>query len=583
LQAAPSSDVSAVVEARVVRVLGALASNIVADPSSAASGTHKAGGVKGDVAWPLAQALDVIIDLYDRLASWRDAPQHGVASAAVRTLAALTAHVMPLVGGGAGSVAVPPWERHLLAAAHEQIRALVFRDTHNDAIDETRVMRALHLVGELVLVTNVPVPDNLVTLLTALMDATLADVTTTTTTTAEISGGDAASGSELSTTAAAAAAAALTLRLATPLRAHAFTALGKICVKHEAQAKRSVRVLIREMETSADPVLRNNALVVVADIARQYTSLVEVHVDALTARLADPHPTVRKHALTHVAQLFAEDFLKFKGTMFFRVVALLVDPDPTIRALVEQFLMEVLLVKAPQAIGHYFVESLFYFNGYHAHPTFCNFPHVEKERPFALVGGDAAGPDVSSATTTTAAAAAAGGWTSPLARRHHLYAHLLGLLPDETKFHIAAKLAQEVLGALVEGVFPLDAASAPVIKDALLVLASPHIKMSTGKRGAAAGAEGDDDEFKDAMDVAREKEAKLLAAKGKILSQMVKKNFLENVVPVLIELKGVLERQHSPLVGALFAYLREFLGDYRKELSDLLADKQLGACGFLPS
>jgi condensin-2 complex subunit D3 len=51
---------------------------------------------------------------------------------------------------------------------------------------------------------------------------------------------------------------------------------------------------------------------------------------------------------------------------------------------------------------------------------------------------------------------------------------------------------------------------------------------------------------------------------------MVKKNVLENIVPIIIELKHFLEKHHSPLLRALMEYLKELLKDYKNEIDGIL-------------
>jgi hypothetical protein len=46
----------------------------------------------------------------------------------------------------------------------------------------------------------------------------------------------------------------------------------------------------------------------------------------------------------------------------------------------------------------------------------------------------------------------------------------------------------------------------------------------------------------------------------------VKKNVLENVVPIINELKRFLESKHSPLLKGLMECLRELLKDYKDEI-----------------
>ncbi|CAI5508546.1 unnamed protein product [Closterium sp. Naga37s-1] len=67
------------------------------------------------------------------------------------------------------------------------------------------------------------------------------------------------------------------------------------------------------------------------------------------------------------------------------------------------------------------------------------------------------------------------------------------------------------------------------------------------------------------------------ALKGRVVTQLMKKNLVENTIPVLIELKRLLEARNSPLQGALMACLRCLFKEYKEEIEDLLAaDPQLG-------
>merc|ERR1719193_2565489 len=61
-----------------------------------------------------------------------------------------------------------------------------------------------------------------------------------------------------------------------------------------------------------------------------------------------------------------------------------------------------------------------------------------------------------------------------------------------------------------------------------------------------------------------------------IISQVVKRNVIENIVPILIAMKHKLEEARSPLMKHLLLYLKEVLKDYKNEVKEILAgDKQL--------
>ena len=46
----------------------------------------------------------------------------------------------------------------------------------------------------------------------------------------------------------------------------------------------------------------------------------------------------------------------------------------------------------------------------------------------------------------------------------------------------------------------------------------------------------------------------------------MKKNVIENIVPVVISLKHILEKAHSPVLKDLMVYLRELMKDYKTEV-----------------
>jgi hypothetical protein len=86
--------------------------------------------------------------------------------------------------------------------------------------------------------------------------------------------------------------------LSSTVRAHAFVAMGKLCLKDESLAKRTIQLFVRELESrsanwivppsatsqalelmpdvwisccvwcSSDPIVRNNVLVIMCDLCR---------------------------------------------------------------------------------------------------------------------------------------------------------------------------------------------------------------------------------------------------------------------------------------------------------------------------
>lgn len=473
--------------------------------------------------------------------------------------------------------AVPDWEDKILAYVHQCLHAFVMQqgrddvnsscssDVLNDSVSShagagtpstSKVIEALYTLGELILYSGQSVPSSMITLVHSLLPPYL------------YLGMNKSSSDASSADSSLPTAASSKIPLPSSLRAHAFTALGKLCLRDEGLAVKTIPVLVRELEAGDDPIIRNNVLVIMCDLCRTFTAVVDRYLPSLTSCLRDSNQTIRKHTLMILSQLLQEDYLKWKGTMFFRFLTSLVDDSKSVRTLATQSLT-ALLQSNSASNSHvnrfqaHFVETMFYLNDCHAHPSYNKFSSAAKEKAFALRGN-----------------------TRNSSKRFELYNYLLAHMTDEQKFSTTAKLVQDVFGAVVEGVMPYqrngkasnsnnsssmaESATADVIKDALLILASPHIKLK-----ASRSSSHDDDEDDSALSA---KEKKLAAAKGKILGKLAKKNTIENIVPIVIELKRKLEQLQSPLLRYLMLYLQTLLVDHKEELDDILAtDKQLAA------
>ena len=63
-----------------------------------------------------------------------------------------------------------------------------------------------------------------------------------------------------------------------------------------------------------------------------------------------------------------------------------------------------------------------------------------------------------------------------------------------------------------------------------------------------------------------------------LLIQVVKRNVIENIVPIVVALKRKLTTNKSPLMGNFMLFLRELMKDYKDEIQEVLAqDRQLMA------
>ncbi|XP_061869891.1 condensin-2 complex subunit D3 [Colius striatus] len=332
------------------------------------------------------------------------------------------------------------------------------------------------------------------------------------------------------------------------VRAHAFITLGKLCLQHEDLAKKCIAALARELEVSHDVAVRNNVVIVMCDLCVRYTSMVDRYIPNISLCLKDPEPFIRKQTLILLTNLLQEEFVKWKDSLFFRFVSVLVDPNPDIARFGEFCLVHLLLKRNPLMFSQHFIECIFHFNSYEKHEKYNRFPQSTRAKKlFSLKGKD------------------------NKEKRMQIYKFLLDHFTDEQRFTITTKISHSVLACFVDQILPLDLEASELLSDTFAVLSCKEIKLSTMRSKPDEDIQPDDDE----MAVAN---AVMQVAQKKLISQVQKKNFIENIIPIITSLKALMEQKRIPALRELMDYLREMMQDYRNEIKDFFAvDKQLAA------
>ncbi|KAK1189781.1 CNDD3 protein, partial [Pygoscelis papua] len=332
------------------------------------------------------------------------------------------------------------------------------------------------------------------------------------------------------------------------VRAHAFITLGKLCLQHEDLAKKCIAALARELEVSHDVAVRNNVVIVMCDLCIRYTSMVDRYIPNISLCLKDPNPFIRKQTLILLTNLLQEEFVKWKDCLFFRFVSVLVDPNPDIARFGEFCLVHLLLKRNPVMFSQHFIECIFHFNSYEKHEKYNRFPQsVRAKNLFSLKGKD------------------------NKEKRMRIYKFLLHHFTDEQRFSITTKISHSILACFVDKALPLDLEASELLSDTFAVLSCKEIKLSTMRSKPDEDIQPDEDEMAMANAV-------MQVAQKKLISQVQKKNFVENIIPIITSLKSLMEQRRIPALRDLMNYLREMMQDYRNEIKDFFAvDKQLAA------
>ncbi|KAG6549944.1 hypothetical protein Mapa_008455 [Marchantia paleacea] len=329
---------------------------------------------------------------------------------------------------------------------------------------------------------------------------------------------------------------------------HLWVALGKLCLADDSLAKRCIPLFVQELGRTNSAAVRNNIMIVMTDFCVRYTALVDGYLHDLTKSLKDSCELVRRQTFVLLSRLLQRDYVKWRGMLFHRFLLMLVDDSPKITQLAKFVFSSILKLKAPLLAYNSFVEALFVLNDCISQASSSVMLQVpESERSLFSLRGNTA--DV-------------------VEKRMQIYTTLLQQMNPEHLLATSAKLCSEVLAAAADGLLDLkDGPSQCVLQDALLILASKELRI-INPRASAGTSELEEDDGGAAAAVA--------AVKGRVVTQLMKKNLVQNAVPIFIELKRLLESQNSPMLGLLMDSMRQMLKDYKSEIEEILvADKQL--------
>ena len=172
------------------------------------------------------------------------------------------------------------------------------------------------------------------------------------------------------------------------VRAHAFIALGKLCLRDSRLAKQSLNILARELQTNIGEgkwIVQSNALLVLGDLCVKYTNMVDHFLPVMAAclqagvtdisvdALGQAHrgsALVRKHAVLLLSSLLLQDYIKWRGLLFHRFLVASVDEEDDVASLAEMVLYGPLILKQPKLFSSQFVESIFVLNRCTAHEIY---------------------------------------------------------------------------------------------------------------------------------------------------------------------------------------------------------------------
>ncbi|KAF4527651.1 hypothetical protein B566_EDAN010876 [Ephemera danica] len=335
------------------------------------------------------------------------------------------------------------------------------------------------------------------------------------------------------------------------LRAITIITLGKLALQNESIAHELIPAFGLLLDYDKSSVLRNNVLCALADLCGRYAVLVDPLVPRMAACLRSDDVALRKQTLVLMVQLLQEDYVKLRHGLIFFLLRMLCDPEPELQEMTRFYLSENLLKKQPQAMFANLQAALFVFNN-----------HEIKEE-------DTGGAQGAMLQREMAQLISMQGNVNREARMH-IYRFMLETMQDDHRFQTTHRLCMDVLGGFSEGRLILEGPGKGLLRDTLAVLNSDEIRLHS--MHAKPMDENDVLDTEEACNIA------MVTARKAVVTQVVKRNVMENIIPVIRSLKTKLQAARSPLAEDLMSYLRDLMRDFKSEIKEILAgDRQLAA------
>lgn len=297
------------------------------------------------------------------------------------------------------------------------------------------------------------------------------------------------------------------------------------------------------------------------------TGVTDFSGDLINTKTFQGAAFVRKHAVYLLCNLLLQDYIKWRGLLFHRFLVAAADEDEEVSNLATSFLCGPLLSKQPKLFANQFVESLFVLNCCTAHPIYVAAASMGDGGSGISVGFD--GINLKGEVGRV--------------RRMQMYQLMLRRMNDEEKIGVTARITTEVLGSALQSGSDLNRVctaserlapsnqtaaynnAANVLSDALAVLSDPHMRV--GKSGQTQPEE----DFED-PNMSTNSTKRVLAATGRLLSIISRKHLIEKILPILCNLKSILQKSHSSLLKNLMSFLVDVFRQYKDEVKEYLAN-----------
>eukprot|EP00178_Gracilaria_changii_P000960 TRINITY_DN112_c0_g3_i3.p1 TRINITY_DN112_c0_g3~~TRINITY_DN112_c0_g3_i3.p1 ORF type:complete len:441 (+),score=77.32 TRINITY_DN112_c0_g3_i3:2278-3600(+) len=137
----------------------------------------------------------------------------------------------------------------------------------------------------------------------------------------------------------------------------------KVNIVGESLTRRLLSVFVHELDNATSSATRNNAVVILCDLCRHYTAVVQPFIPRLASLLMDSSEFVRVQVLSSLVDLLQQDYIKIRtGPLFYHIALALLDSSHMVRSIAEDALLRVITPKNQSLLAVSFVELIFVLN-----------------------------------------------------------------------------------------------------------------------------------------------------------------------------------------------------------------------------
>lgn len=316
------------------------------------------------------------------------------------------------------------------------------------------------------------------------------------------------------------------------VKAHAFAALGKMCLQDENLSHELFPMFAGELLKTENGVIRSNASIILIDLCKRYSSFADKCIPLITLCFKDELPLIRYQTVVSVVNLIQNDCIRWQSSLFFGLLCALNDKKEAIRDIAEYSLLTLLPAYRKTLFLDSFVESIFVLNCF-SPPNYEQVAQsVRNFQRFSIPG------------------------EKGRAERMNLYGFLLKSMGVKEKA-FSIKLIAAIFVNIAESVYPLDKTTECIVRDCFAILTTDEIRTN-------------DLELIENIDAETESELRRteLTIRKVIL--------VDTIVPAVIQLKTSIVDPKSDLTRDVILFLKAFLRDFADDIKEILAgDKML--------